>query len=254
MSPTAFLVSVSIVWLVIGVISSIVLGRRGHDPFRWGLFGALFGPLVIPMALAEMRREHRPAHVAPGGARGAGPVDVLIGVDGSAEADEAFAAALKLFGPQLGRVAIAGVTYFDAESSLAGRRANAELSALLASYAERVGQHLDHDADAVLLEGNPADALRSYALAESFDIVVVGRRGRGASTALLGSVATALAGESGVPVLIGSPRLASDETGGPQRRGLRRERKRERANGAREGGASGVCSGVSGWDGSGDEQ
>lgn len=214
MSPTAFLVSVSIVWLVIGVISSIVLGRRGHDPFRWGLFGAVFGPLVIPMALAEMRREHRPAHVAPGGARGAGPVDVLIGVDGSAEADEAFAAALRIFGPQLGRVAIAGVTYFDAESSLAGRRANAELSALLASYAERVGQHLDHDADAVLLEGNPADALRSYALAESFDIVVVGRRGRGASTALLGSVAIALAGGSGVPVLIGSPRLASDETGG----------------------------------------
>ena len=50
MSPTAFLVSVSIVWLAIGVISSIVLGRRGHDPFRWGLFGAVFGPLVIPMA------------------------------------------------------------------------------------------------------------------------------------------------------------------------------------------------------------
>ena len=43
MSPTAFLVSVSIVWLAIGVISSIVLGRRGHDPFRWGLFGAVSG-------------------------------------------------------------------------------------------------------------------------------------------------------------------------------------------------------------------
>jgi nucleotide-binding universal stress UspA family protein len=56
--------------------------------------------------------------------------------------------------------------------------------------------------DAVLLEGKPADALARFAADGGYELIAVGRRGRGATKALLGSTAEALARGADIPVLI----------------------------------------------------
>ncbi|MEX1009302.1 MAG: universal stress protein [Acidimicrobiia bacterium] len=55
--------------------------------------------------------------------------------------------------------------------------------------------------------GVPAEALQRYALEHEFDVLIAGRRGHGASRALLGSVASRLARESRLPVLLAGPAL-----------------------------------------------
>jgi nucleotide-binding universal stress UspA family protein len=54
----------------------------------------------------------------------------------------------------------------------------------------------------VLLVGQPAAALMKHAAEEGYELLVVGRRGHGASKALLGSTAMRLAHAAGVPVLV----------------------------------------------------
>ena len=72
----------------------------------------------------------------------------------------------------------------------------------MAGQADRVAVSMGRPPDCVLLTGEPSQALREHAGKEGFDLIVVGSRGRGASRALLGSVATRLAGSGSVPVLI----------------------------------------------------
>jgi nucleotide-binding universal stress UspA family protein len=66
----------------------------------------------------------------------------------------------------------------------------------------------------VLLSGRPADELECLAMDEGYDLLVVGARGAGLSTALLGSTATTLAARGRVPVLVagGEPAPASRPT------------------------------------------
>jgi nucleotide-binding universal stress UspA family protein len=53
-----------------------------------------------------------------------------------------------------------------------------------------------------VLTGRPDRALRAYAVAHGFDVIVVGNRGHGMSNAVLGSVATRLASQGEIPVLV----------------------------------------------------
>jgi nucleotide-binding universal stress UspA family protein len=62
---------------------------------------------------------------------------------------------------------------------------------------ENLGRHRSAVAEAcavnpsvVLLSGEPAHVLQGHALSNHYDVLVIGRRGSGASKALLGSVAT----------------------------------------------------------------
>jgi uncharacterized SAM-binding protein YcdF (DUF218 family) len=52
MSATSALLWVLALWLAIGVVAGLVMGRRGHDPFEWLLLGAMLGPLALPVAVA----------------------------------------------------------------------------------------------------------------------------------------------------------------------------------------------------------
>jgi nucleotide-binding universal stress UspA family protein len=53
----------------------------------------------------------------------------------------------------------------------------------------------------MILSGRPADALSEHALRDGYQLLVVGRRGRGASKTILGSTAEKLA-SAPIPVLI----------------------------------------------------
>ena len=204
MTATAVLFALLCVWLVIGIVSCFVMTRRGHDPWSWGVLGALLGPLVIPLALAAVRREQETSTVATSwhaGQVGPGPISVLVGVDGSVEAQAAACTVVELFGPRLGHLTLAAVVDFDAaESARSGPQLlSAKAREVLEDPAMYVG---DFDPDTIVLAGEPAHALLEYVLDHDIDLLAVGTHGRGLSQAVLGSVSGRLAQQREVPLLL----------------------------------------------------
>jgi hypothetical protein len=76
--------------LGIGITLAILMGRRGHSAFEWFLIGVILGPIALLLAWGRVRSE--PASLNPEivdavPGTGTGPVDVLVGIDGSAESE-----------------------------------------------------------------------------------------------------------------------------------------------------------------------
>ncbi len=189
-----------VVWVTIGVIASIFMGRRGHNPFAWLVFGAILGPLVIPVGAVAIREERmlQRRELASGTSAG-GTVDVLVGIDGSPESQAALRAATRLFGPVIGRLALATVEDFDS----AGSRTPLETERRAAQSLEQAAASIETQRpSAVILTGRPADALMRYAAEQGYELIVIGRRGRGANKAVMGSTASRLAHGADVPVLV----------------------------------------------------
>ncbi len=59
MSRTLFLSAFLTAWSTIGILAGVAMGRRGRFP--WWLVGAVFGPLIVPLALGTERHEQQPA-------------------------------------------------------------------------------------------------------------------------------------------------------------------------------------------------
>jgi nucleotide-binding universal stress UspA family protein len=125
-------------------------------------------------------------------------VDVLVGIDGSPEAENALRSLIEILGPRLGRLTLAAVVDYDIAvgSRLSDERGRAKDDLVRTANATGLGP------ETVLLSGRPADVLRKYAVEDGYKVIVVGRRGHGASRVLLGSVASELARGDDVPVLI----------------------------------------------------
>ncbi len=198
MSYTELVLTVALGWSLIGLATAYLMARRGHDPFSWWLIGTVFGPLTVIYVLDRLRldrnRTYRPSFQPR--ARGEGPVDVLIGIDGSPEADAAVATIAAILGSRIGRLTLATVLPYDTPVWSPIRR---EASVAL----ELAGPHsINEEAEKVLLEGSPAEELVRYANSGGFQLLAVGTRGKGLSTAFLGSVASKLARADGVPTLI----------------------------------------------------
>lgn len=204
MDASAVVLIVAAAWIAVGVALAFVMGRRGFSPATWLLLGVGLGPLVFPIALWSLR-EAGQVHVrrAPsGGDAGSGTVQVLVGVDGSPASEDALRAVRRVFGASLRGITLATVIDLDAAAAArrweSEERAEAALDALAAADTGPGPR-----ASTVVLAGAPAASLVRYASEQGYDLVVVGRRGHGASEALLGSVASKLAhGSDGVPVLI----------------------------------------------------
>jgi len=212
MSSTAFLALLMATFVCIGFVLAIVMGRLGHSPYTWGLLGLLLGPIGLLLALVEVRRE-RPwwTRLVASGDPGSGPVDVLVGVDGSPESTAATTAALELLGGRVGRLTLVAVT--DLDDSYAGREERARLQAELERQAAAVRAWLRERDGPVrakpmvvpelkLMAGRPATTLDTVAAEDGYDLLVVGARGAGLSSVLLGSVASRLAARASVPVLV----------------------------------------------------
>jgi nucleotide-binding universal stress UspA family protein len=200
MSPTVLLLILFMSFATIGVAASIFMGRRGHNPFAWLLLGAILGPLVIPViAVAVQEERMRQRREVASGTSAGGAVDVLVGIDGSSEAEAALHAASALFGPLIGRLTLATVEDFDT----AGSRTPLDLERRAVETLERVASSVDAQRPgAVILTGRPADALMRYAADEGYEVIAIGRRGRGANKAVMGSTASRLTAGANVPVLV----------------------------------------------------
>lgn len=192
---TLFIV-IGATWLFIGLILSLLLGRRGHDGFSWFLIGMMLGPIGIVLGVDSWRHaeDPEPQHLAVPTVpdNGAG-VDVLVGFDGSAEARSALAGAIELFGSRLGRLTLATVIPFDGgldaeRAAVAALEQEAERLAWLAPGVE-------------IVRGHPATALSTQAAEEGYEVLAIGTRGAGRAR-LFGSAASELARTSKVPVLL----------------------------------------------------
>jgi nucleotide-binding universal stress UspA family protein len=194
-------------WLTIGLVLSIVMGRRGHDSFGWLVLGSVLGPLAAVLAVDARRNDEHlfPLRLVRGSResfRGRGPVDVLVGYDGSPQSVAALDAAVELLGERLGRVTAATVVPYDHLPEVE-RLASKQLGRL----AERPGAVTP---DLKLLRGHPSLALCEYAVDSGYELIVVGTRGTGITKAILGSAASELARDSTVPVLlVGADREAA---------------------------------------------
>jgi nucleotide-binding universal stress UspA family protein len=210
-SFTLFLALLMATFVCIGLVLAIVMGRLGHSPFAWGLLGLVLGPIALLLALAAARGQQPWSRLVAAGVPGSGPVDVLVGIDGSPESAAATTAALDLLGERVGRLTLVAVAELD--DSVAGREQQERLQGELERQAEAVRvwlrEHRQHDQGAppvvpelVLRSGQPAAVLDRIAAEDGYGLLVVGARGAGLSSVLLGSVATRLAARASVPVLV----------------------------------------------------
>ena len=181
MSESMVLASVGGVWLVIGVLLGIVMGRRGHSGFGWLVLGTILGPLAVVLAIDAKRHDERPEPdvIRPEGAvpGSRGPVDVLVGYDGSPESAAALDAVRGLLGERLGRLTVATVAPYGDPTGAERHRED-----LLRQLAR---DHPGRDLQLAVLHGQPATALREHAAAGSYRLIAVGTRGRGLTKAIL---------------------------------------------------------------------
>ncbi|MEO3783022.1 universal stress protein [Actinocorallia sp. B10E7] len=211
-----------LVWVAVGLITGLLLTRRGHDP-RWTLVAMAMGPGFVPIAFSKVEERARRAALEPRSAlpepRSPGGLRVLVGLDESAQSRVALDAALDLLASRCGMLVLAEVVYYDERDEDALREGD-EKSRRLNALAERAGEI---PTSCQVLTGPPGRTLREYAREQGMDLIIVGRQGRGVSTKLLGSVASDLVHRSPVPVLVvgpdWSPRTAGAEAVRPTRNG-----------------------------------
>lgn len=203
MPTTAFVALVVVLWVAAGLAAALHLGRRGYRSSSWYLLGAVLGPLFVPIALERGRRQERVVERAPllAGSAADGAVTVVVGVDGSAESDRCVRDAIHLFGRGETRVVLVMAVDPDAVEFADA----AELDRCRGVLRERAAWFPTGEPAVELVTGEPARALLEVATAEEADVVVVGRRGRGLSTRLLGSVAEHVSHHARAPVLLAGP-------------------------------------------------
>jgi hypothetical protein len=160
-------------WVTAGLVTAVIMSRHGHDLRSNGAVGLVFGPLYIPFAM-RLRMDERavkPVLVAEGRS-GPGPVDVLIGLQGSPAGAASALSVLHLLGNRVGRVTLARVLDFESIQDDADRAAaEAELSCASLFLGE-------YEPSLLLLPGHPLHAPREHAAAAGFDaVIVVGDRG-----------------------------------------------------------------------------
>lgn len=194
------------------MLSGLWMARHGHDPL-WTLIAVVLGPLFVPIAIERVQRS---PGVARFGSQGAPPqraegdteLRVLVGTDGSKESERGLATALRLVGPRCGLLVLAEVVHFEAaeaaEPGALASRADVEAAeGRLSELAHAV--EISGEVHTEVLAGAPGPTLRRFAEQQDIDLLVVGRRGRGLSTRLLGSVSADVIEHSPVPVLVIEP-------------------------------------------------
>jgi nucleotide-binding universal stress UspA family protein len=200
MNGTVTFVAVGLGWVSIGILAGFLMGRQGHSWFAWTILGAVLGPLVVPLVISELRHYRGvEGQVLMPGVSETGSVDALVGIDGSPEALAALDGIVRLIGPRLGRLTLAAVMEYGYQKTPAGIEEEKLARARLKAAAQSVSPI---SAETVLLQGQPADALSRHVERHGHNVIAIGSRGRGASTAFLGSVASHLARHSPMPVLI----------------------------------------------------
>jgi nucleotide-binding universal stress UspA family protein len=206
--PIVLVTLVVLVWLLLGAVAAVIEGRRGFGRRGW-FVSVVLGPFALDLALRRPRPTHNEPTVLTRGQRRSGAIDVLIGIDGSDASLAAARLALTLLGDRVGRTTVATVLDYETAGPSAHdvlhpgrwpeeRAARTELAAAVETLRAVAGI----ESGAVMLAGEPAAALATYAADQGFEVIVAGCRGRGLTKLLMGSCASRLASCASVPVLL----------------------------------------------------
>jgi len=213
MDPVVIVI-VAVGWVLLGLVVGLWMVRRGHDP-RWAVIAVALGPIFVPIALERVERRPRLAASGPGALPerqddpASGP-RVLVGLDGSTESQHALTQVVELLGSRCGLLMLAEVVCYDAteDDTQTELAAATERLNLTAAAAREAGLEVRFE----VLAGRPGEALRRFAEDQTMDLLVVGRRGRGLSPRLLGSVSSDLVHHAHLPVLVVEPVSSTSST------------------------------------------
>lgn len=198
---TSFILGLIGAWVLCGVTTGFVMRRRGHDLVSWLLIGAVLGPFVIPLAVERTTLERSTDTVVRVGEHTPGPLDLLVGLDGSPESGRALESAMRFFGTTASTITLATVVDYDAPDSDMFQSIVGEAQAML----DEAVAALDRpDVATKVLFGKPDRALADFATTTGKELIVIGPRGHGAAKTVFGSVASTLAAGCAVPVLVGA--------------------------------------------------
>lgn len=220
MTTALLVILVIVLWVSVGIIAVVhFLGRQGYRSPHWYLVGGILGLLFVPIAADRARRDARVLERSAGSESSAGSqqrragdpsegLTVVVGTDGSPEGDQAVRDAARLVAGTAGRVIL--VTVVDAEAQRAEEQRDAARSMLQERVSWVTGEQGTGTATGpeTMIEigsGQPSHVLLTLAETEDADVVVVGRRGRGLSQRVLGSVANDVLKRFPRPVLFSSP-------------------------------------------------
>jgi nucleotide-binding universal stress UspA family protein len=195
----------ALVWVAIGLAAYWWMARRGHRSRWWLLLAALLGPIFAATVKDRAEREPRAVEHWRAGERYGGWPRILVGIDGSEESEQALHGVLDLLPDGVGTLMLATVVDYDAPGEADTDDQLSRAHDRLAQLQEVASGRSTRAVDCEVLTGPPAEALLRCAADQEVDLVVVGRRGRGMSTRLLGSVATQLLRTPSLPVLLAAP-------------------------------------------------
>ena len=204
MTTLVYVTVVVTLWVLAGLAAVVVLlARQGYRDRLWYLLGAVLGPLFIPIAAERARRDVVVLERTGRRAADAGPpaITAVVGVDGSVESRQAVRDAGRFFGGDDTRVVL--LTVVDPDVGESGDPRWQAADDLLIDC-----KNLLPDSSQPVLHigrGQPARVLLDVARTEGADVLVLGRRGKGLSTRILGSVAEQVTRRSGLPVVLAAP-------------------------------------------------
>ncbi len=189
MDVTLLVISV-VTWPIVGLVIGTWMVRRGHHPL-WLVVAVALGPLFVPIALERVERRPRLAAVGPEGVPGPRPETpdgprVLVGMDGSRESGQALTETVGLLGARCRLLVLAEVICYDDAEDCAQETVKAAKERLSATAAAARAAGVPVRVE--VLAGPPGETLRRFAEDQQMDLLVVGRRRRGLSRHLLGSV------------------------------------------------------------------
>jgi len=201
-SDALFPILVLVTWVTVGLAAALYLGRHGRRSGVWYVIGVVLGPILLPIAIdLAPRRGLMLTRSTPPGRDEGSSLTVLAAVDGSQESDDALDDAARVLAPDGAQFIL--LTVLNPDLSENDPEVRREAQQLLTSRAAR----LPADCRPAILEvvaGEPSRVILDRAAADSVDLVVMGRRGRGLSELLLGSVADQVVRRSPRPVLLGT--------------------------------------------------
>lgn len=198
-STEVLVVLLVVTWLAGGLVAAVAMRRSGGDFGIWLGVGIVLGPFAAWLALDRLR--HLPVR-APLSAEEfhPGPLDILVGIDGSASSVAAAQTALGLLGDDVTSLTFVMVLDHEASGAFSGIGAQSQAYARLAAVAEEIGCEPD---ELKVLYGRPAAEIAGFAREAGIELIVVGARGHGLTEAMFGSVTGELIRSSSVPVLVG---------------------------------------------------
>ncbi len=199
-----------VAWPLVGLVTGVWMVRHGHHPL-WLVVSVALGPLFVPIALERVERRPRLAVVGPEGGPGPRPETpdgprVLVGLDGSSESERALTKTVELLGAHCRLLVLAEVVCYDDAEDCRQETMEAAKERLAATAAAARAAGVPVRVE--VLAGPPGETLRRFAEDQQMDLLVVGRRGRGLSRHLLGSVSADVVHHSPVPVLVVEPSYA----------------------------------------------